>query len=266
MNISRVSMVALGVLAMTTGVGAFAGKPAAQSHGKPAGWNQGGGEEDEALVYTRKFKTMTPEQLKKVRADGVAVFEVCSACHLPEGWGTKDGTFPQLAGQHVNVIIKQLADIRAKNRDNPTMYPFALPQEIKNAAPQVGGGAYAIAAVARYIHSIPMNPDNGIGPGDNLELGEKLFKANCVRCHGERGEGSNEKFYPRIQGQHYKYLLRQFEWIRDGKRRNANPDMVKQIAGFSDTDMKAVVDYVSRLKPPKEDLAPSPDWYNPDFD
>ena len=42
--------------------------------------------------------------------------------------------------------------------------------------------------------------------------------------------------------------------------------MVKQIAGFSDRDMKAVIDYVSRIKPPKKDLAPSADWYNPDFD
>ncbi|MCP4183666.1 MAG: cytochrome C, partial [Hyphomicrobiales bacterium] len=52
----------------------------------------------------------------------------------------------------------------------------------------------------------------------------------------------------------------------DGKRRNANPEMVKQINGFTDQDMKAVVDYVSRQKPPAEDLAESADWLNPDFD
>ncbi len=231
-----------------------------------SGWNEGGGEQDEATKIYLTFKDKSKEELAKIRADGVAVFEVCSACHLPEGWGTKDGTFPQLAGQHTSVIIKQLADIRAKNRDNPTMYPFALPKEIKNAAPEVGGGPYAIAAVAEYISHIPMNPDNGVGAGDDLELGAKLFKENCVRCHGDQGQGDKEKYYPRIQGQHYKYLLRQFEWIRDKKRRNANPDMVKQIAGFSNKDMKAVVDYVSRLKPPKEDLAPSADWLNPDFD
>ena len=80
------------------------------------------------------------------------------------------------------------------------------------------------------------------------------------------GEGSNEKFFPKIQGQHYAYMLRQFEWIRDGKRRNANPDMVKQIQGFSDKDMQMVINYVSRIPVPKEDLAPSKDWTNPDFD
>ena len=231
-----------------------------------AGWNEGGGEQDEATKIYLTFKDKTAAEKEKIHKDGIAVFEVCSACHLTEGWGTKDGTFPQLAGQHATVIIKQLADIRGKHRDNPTMYPFALPQEIKNAAPEVGGGPYAIAAVAEYISQLPMNPDNGVGPGDDLEHGAKLFKDNCVRCHGDKGQGSKEKYYPRIQGQHFKYLLRQFEWIRDGKRRNANPDMVKQIKGFSDKDMKAVVDFVSHTKPPKEDLAPSKDWLNPDFD
>ena len=52
-------------------------------------------------------------------------YEICGACHLPSGAGRPDGTFPQLAGQHTTVLIKQMADIRAGLRDNPTMYPFA---------------------------------------------------------------------------------------------------------------------------------------------
>ncbi len=208
-------------------------------------WNQGGGEQDEAM------------HLEPDLENGLEVYEVCSACHLPEGWGAKEGTFPQLAGQHRTVLIKQLADIRAKNRDNPTMYPFALPSEI--------GGPQALADVTGYIAKLPMNPNNGVGAGDDLELGKQLFKDNCVKCHGKKGEGNAKKFYPRIQGQHYNYMLRQFEWIRDGKRRNANPDMVKQIHDFTDRDMKAVIDYVSRIKPPQEDLG-EPGWQNPDFD
>jgi cytochrome c553 len=213
-------------------------------------WLDAGGERDKAL------------HLKPDLENGLEVYEVCSGCHLPEGWGTQEGTFPQLAGQHASVLLKQLADIREGNRDNPTMYPFALPRAI--------GDAQALADVVAYIQKLPMNPDNGKGEWaagtPQYKKGEELYKANCVQCHAEHGEGMPDKFYPKIQGQHYNYMVRQFEWIRDGKRRNANPDMVKQIKAFSDDDMKAVVNYVSRIPVPKEKLAKSKDWKNPDFD
>ncbi len=213
-------------------------------------WKQKGGEFEKAI------------NLKPNIENGKEIFEVCSACHLTEGWGKKDGTFPQLAGQHKEVLSKQLSDIRAKNRDNPTMYPFALPESI--------GDAQALADVVGYIEKLPMNPDNGKGKWPKgtpeYEQGKKLFEENCVKCHGKNGEGNGEKFYPRIQGQHYEYMLRQFKWIEAGKRRNANPDMVKQIKNFSDKDQEMVINYVSRIPVPKKDLAPSKDWVNPDFD
>jgi len=215
-----------------------------------AEWKQEGGEFEKAI------------DLKPDIENGMDIFEVCAACHLTEGWGKKDGTFPQLAGQHKEVLIKQLSDIRAKNRDNPTMYPFALPESI--------GDTQALADVVAYIEKLPMNPDNGKGKWEKgtpeFEQGKKLFKDNCVKCHGENGEGKADKFYPKIQGQHYNYMLRQFKWIEAGKRRNANPDMVKQIKNFSEQDQEAVINYVSRIPVPKEDLAPSKDWKNPDFD
>jgi len=213
-------------------------------------WLEGGGERDEAM------------DLKPDLENGMDVYEVCAGCHLTEGWGKEDGTFPQIAGQHPEVLIKQLADIREGNRDNPTMYPFALPRAI--------GGAQSIADVVAYTSKLPMTPVNGKGEWvegtPEFEQGKALYKKNCVECHGEDGAGSAEKFYPKIHGQHYKYMLRQFEWIRDGKRRNANPDMVKQIESFTDKDMQMVINYVSRIPVPKEDLAPSADWLNPDFD
>ena len=237
MNIRMLGVVATAVTSLLFSQGAIA-------------WLEGGGEREEAM------------DLKPDLENGMDVYEVCAGCHLTEGWGKEDGTFPQIAGQHPEVLIKQLADIREGNRDNPTMYPFALPRAI--------GGAQALADVVAYTAKLPMTPVNGKGEWaegtPEFEQGKKLYKDNCVECHGESGEGSAEKFYPLIQGQHYKYMMRQFEWIRDGKRRNANPDMVKQIKGFTEKDMQMVINYVSRIPVPKDKLAPSADWLNPDFD
>lgn len=212
-------------------------------------WNEGGGEQDEAL------------HLEPDVDNGRDVYEVCSACHLPEGWGSEEGTFPQIAGQHREVLIKQMADIRALNRDNPTMYPFALPESI--------GDAQAMADVVAYIEKLPMSPENGKGAWaegtPEFDKGKALYEVNCVKCHSETGMGEKEKFYPRINGQHYNYMVRQFEWIRDGKRRNANPEMVEQIKNFTDADMRQVINYASRIPVPKDQLAPSIDWQNPDF-
>ena len=187
---------------------------------------------------------------------GLEIYRGCASCHKPEGWGLRTGSVPQVAGQHRTVVIKQLAEIRAGNRSNPMM--------LRHASVAAVGGAQAVADVAGYIDTLKISADNGKGPGRDLELGERLYGENCARCHGAKGEGDAEKHVPRIQARHYKYMVRQFRWIRDGKRRNANTEMVTQIEGFEDSEAKAVLDYASRLEPPAELQAPK-DWHNPDF-
>lgn len=172
--------------------------------------------------------------------------ELCAQCHGEDGWGTYSGDFPQLAGQHSSVVIKQLADIRAGNRDNPRMYPVARES--------VMGGPQAIADVAAYIETMPMTPDPDVGEGKELEKAEKIYMELCSGCHGVNGEGRREKFYPLIQGQHYEYLLRQLIWIRDGKRRNANREMAKIIASMGNEELEMMADYVSRLMPSEKKL------------
>ncbi|MBW9259158.1 MAG: c-type cytochrome [Candidatus Thiodiazotropha sp. (ex. Lucinisca nassula)] len=206
---------------------------------------------DDALREYEQAMNLSPNL-----ENGKKVYKICAVCHTPEGWGLESGAYPQVAGQLSTVLIKQLADIRARNRDNPTMLPFTSPQLL--------GGAQEIADVAAYISQLPMSPFNGVGLGNDLALGEKLYKDNCVECHGEQGEGILDDHIPLIYGQHYRYLLRQFEWIKNERRRNADKKMVKQIHGFTHREIRAVLDYVSRIKPPKEKLA-EPGWRNPDF-
>jgi len=188
--------------------------------------------------------------------NGRQVYLTCAVCHSPEGWGTPDGSYPQIAGQLRTVIIKQLADIRARNRDNPLMYPFSVPRIL--------GGPQNIADVAAYVASLPMTPDNGKGPGLDLELGAKLYQEHCHDCHGDAGVGNEQEHLPQIAGQHFNYLMRQFDAIRNGRRKNSDPEMVKQIERFTLREETAVLDYTSRLAPPHGKLA-SAGWTNPHF-
>jgi cytochrome c553 len=121
---------------------ALAGPPAPKAAGiesKDYQWAKMEGELKEALDKKGDVKR------------GKETYEICGACHLPTGAGRPDGTFPQLAGQHTTVLIKQMADIRMGLRDNPTMYPFA--KEMTD--PQ------DLADTAAYIQSLCIPVDHG---------------------------------------------------------------------------------------------------------
>ena len=188
--------------------------------------------------------------------NGKKLYRVCIVCHGPEGWGNASGSYPQIAGQLPTVVIKQLADFRAGNRDNPMMTPFTG----KSILPD----AQAIADISAYIAQLPMTPHNGKGPGFDLAAGKEIYKKECAECHGKVGEGDTKDHIPLLYGQHYNYLVRQFDWIRTGQRRNADEKMVKQVQNFHPRDVHTVMDYISRLPPPKEKLAKD-GWTNPDF-
>jgi cytochrome c553 len=180
-------------------------------------------------------------RLSPDRAAGERIYASCAGCHQPGGDGLPDGSVPRLAGQHWRVVLKQLADIRAGNRDNPTMYSFAYESRI--------GGAQGVADVADYIRTLEMSGATGTGPGDDLERGGKIYASRCARCHGPDGRGDGDRYIPRIESQHYGYLVRQFRSIKEGRRHNADPEMVALAAELEPREVDAVLDYLSRLAP-----------------
>jgi cytochrome c553 len=186
-----------------------------------------------------------------VKAGQAAYQEYCEACHRPSGGGNRDGSIPQLAGQHSTVVIKQLADIRAGVRYNPTMYPFAR----KLAGPQ------ALADVAAYIQTlcIPLDSGKYAGP-DAAEMvagGKLLYEKECSQCHQPNGEGLKDKLYPVLAGQHHAYLLRQMTDIRDGKRTNAHPDMAQVAKNYNYDQLLAISAYQASLTAPNSMLMTS---------
>lgn len=186
-------------------------------------------------------KTMALRLAGDSKAGQVVYKAYCEACHLASGAGNSDGSIPQLAGQHSNVVIKQLADIRSGARSNPTMYPFAvkLPD------------AQALANVAAYIETLCVPRDSGKYAGPEVAqlsaYGKALYERECVQCHQANGEGNKDKLYPVIAGQHYKYLLRQMIDIRDGKRKNSHPEMVRVIAKYDNAQLVAIAAYQAML-------------------
>lgn len=169
---------------------------------------------------------------------GAASYKICKGCHKADGSGLADANYPQLAGQHASVVIKQMMDIRAGRRDNPRMYPFSGEWIVS---------AEEIADIAAYLNQLPVPASNGKGDGGKLQLGKSLYDQDCASCHGGNGEGDAKRLYPRVAGQHYQYLLRENRESRDQGRRNANPEMVKLLKSYTDTDIEAVSDYMSRL-------------------
>lgn len=200
----------------------------------------------ESPEYVWNAKTGELAELLKLQGDaarGRTAYQGCQGCHRPDAFGLADGTYPQLAGQHVTVLLKQMADVREGRRDNPKMFPFSGRHVVETQE---------IADIAVFLNTLPLPTKNDKGPGSGLARGKELYERDCLSCHGRHGEGNADKFYPVTAGQHYRYLLRQIVAIRDGERRNANPRMVEALSPYTPGDMDAVADYMSRLTPPEK--------------
>lgn len=174
-------------------------------------------------------------------ANGEEAFRLCKGCHKNGAAGSTSGLYPRLAGQHATVLIEQMADIRSGKRQNPTMQPFIGNHVLTTQD---------MSDIAAYLQTLPIPPNLGKGAGKMLARGKELYARDCATCHGDKGQGDAEKFYPLVAGQHFKYLLREETFIRSESRGNANPDMVKVIKLYNDDDLDAVADYISRLPPP----------------
>jgi len=76
MSVKSILVALFAALGLTAGSSGFAAESGPAKDVKD--WNVAGGEKDEAML-------LTPDKER-----GIAVYEVCSACHLLEGWGLVD--------------------------------------------------------------------------------------------------------------------------------------------------------------------------------
>jgi cytochrome c553 len=143
----------------------------------------------------------------------------CAACHGSNGIGASD-TFPNLAGQHADYIVKQLQAFKSGDRKNPLMGPMAAPlseQDMADLAAYFSGlphdgsskggdsadaGSTGSAAPAAYIPSP--------AAGKSLyELGDPSRNiASCIGCHGTEGN-SEVLIYPTLANHHPEDIAKQ---------------------------------------------------------
>ena len=171
------------------------------------------------------------------------VNKVCAACHGTDGNSTSP-TYPNLAGQQPEYIYKQLTEFKSGARKNATMAPnvTALSQDdMRN--------------LAAYFSS--QQPKSHLAKDQALVIeGGKLYKGGnagsgvpaCASCHGPSGSGIPVQF-PRLAGQHSKYVMNQLKTFRSGDRANDGGKMMQVIARkMTDQEMKAVAEYISGLR------------------
>ena len=72
--------------------------------------------------------------------------------------------------------------------------------------------------------------------------GKKLYR-KCIACHGKTGMGRG--VYPKLAGQHTKYLTKQLKDIKSKKRKV--PEMYNSVKKLSDKDIKEISKYLNSL-------------------
>jgi cbb3-type cytochrome c oxidase subunit III len=174
--------------------------------------------------------------------------QVCASCHGADGNST-GGAYPKLAGQHPEYLVKQLMDFKTQ--------PGAKQPARNNAI--MAGMAAALSSqdmvnVAAYFAA--QTPKPGYAHDKNtVPLGEKIYRAGiaeravpaCASCHGPTGQGIPVQ-YPRLSGQWAEYTVTQLNAFTQGPGARNNSDPMHTIASrLSDSDIKAVADYIAGL-------------------
>jgi cytochrome c553 len=70
----------------------------------------------------------------------------------------------------------------------------------------------------------------------------------CASCHGDKGQGTNDDYFPRLAGKPAGYLYNQLVAFRDGRRKY--PPMNYLLEFLPDSYLKAMADYFASEQPP----------------
>jgi cytochrome c553 len=172
---------------------------------------------------------------------GAHYFVVCSNCHGVRGGGSVDGKVPRIGGQHFRVVVRQLVAFLHGQRWDLLMENFADRHRLPDAQ--------AVADVAAYVNGLDDPNPPGVGSGERVAEGARIYFRQCESCHGSTGQGKPEEVVPRLAGQHYEYLRRQIYDAVDGRRPGFPPSHVRLLAQLDHDAIEGVADYLSHMTP-----------------
>lgn len=173
--------------------------------------------------------------------NGALLFQkTCADCHGSDGQGSPDDDVPRIAGQHARVIIRQLVDYRYDRRIDPQMQAIA--------ARHAGMTAQQVADIAGYAAALAARQAVATGSGEYLRLGGQIYNSRCSACHGAGGEGNPLAVVPRLAGQHYRYLLRQFHDSLEGRRPSLAPSHNPILEDLDRDALQGLADLLSRSR------------------
>lgn len=152
----------------------------------------------------------------------------CAECHGINGVN-KTLSGPNLAGQNIQYLIKQIKSFYKGDRDHPLLNSNNFILE-KNE----------IVELANYYTNL--QPDNS---ATNMKVAdiESLF-SQCSACHGAQGEGIAP--FPRLSGQKPDYLEQQLINFKTGVRKSVVMKMM--VINLSDHEIKQLATYLGTLQ------------------
>lgn len=174
---------------------------------------------------------------------GQPLTALCQACHGPDG-NSPAAAFPNIAGQNVQYLLKQMHDIKSNVRSAPLMTGMLAAfndQQLED--------------IAAYFSK--QNANLGNADPALVELGESIYRsgikrkqiAACSSCHSPTGSGNGPAVFPALGGQWPEYTEAQLKAFRAGERTNDGDSRMMQMTSFdlSDPEIAAVASYLYGL-------------------
>ncbi|MBZ4193782.1 MAG: cytochrome c4 [Candidatus Contendobacter sp.] len=173
---------------------------------------------------------------------GKAKSALCMACHNPDG-NSINPTYPKLAGQGADYLLKQLQELKSGVRVNPIMLGMTAaltPQDMEDLS-----AYFASQQIARGAADPALAPaGEALFRGGNLTSGVSA----CTACHGVAGAGNPVAKFPALAGQHAQYIEIQLKAFRAMERANDAGQMMRGVAAkLTDPEIKAVASYLQGL-------------------